>query len=694
MLMKNVLRTLNLSVAAVTACISVTSCTDNRLPQADTQDTTSSSVSEEVPVGGLEAATPTTVDNRPDIVVVVADDMRWDIMSGEGHPFVRTPSIDQFATEAALMENAFVPLAVCSPSRAAILTGREPHLASAPRIAWRNNSFLQTQRTFAEDLQAAGYTTAYIGKWHLGDGSEPKKGFDHWESFDWLGDMFDPVVHINGVPQQFTGYADDILSARADEFMQSQADSNKPVFLMVGLKAPHLQFEHPKRYDNEYADVEIPKPDSYDEDFSVSGKDQTIKDWLGISNFPCGLKCFKGKWDIYIKKHFRAILGLNDSVRTLRSAIAHRKKTDNTLFIYTSDNGYTLGEHGLTEKHMIYEEPIRVPFLIDFPGQQDRGYRFDGLVSTLDIAPTALDYAQVSIPDYMTGRSLRGLIDPEISEDDKRRDWRDELFMVYPQWQVGLRTDRYKYIESLKSAGHIELYDLQSDPNEMQTLHDDPAYVEVLSDMQQRLQSLTEDNQWSRRIKKPVEKMLVSSAIDSSLADQIAQTTSLGSIPDINTVDKNGLSWREVERNENGFEIGNNIQENSTVLMALPIEGTHSWDPFVRVFIDTPYESSMYVGGKSLWDNFERRPLDFPNPPITDQRALMILRFDGAGTQAIKLEVEAPEGTIVLPLESDKALATAERSRMVGWLGEWNEEYMCSKKINEDHSAKAEVISW
>ena len=454
-----------------------------------------------------DSETPQDIeDDRPDVLVVVADDMRWDIMSGLGYPFVRTPNIDQFANEAAMMNNAFVPVALCSPSRAAILTGREPHQASAPGIAWRNNSFLQTQRTFVEDLQAAGYLTAYIGKWHLGDGSEPKKGFDHWESFDWLGAMFDPVVHINGVPQQFEGYADDILSARADKFMKDNADSDKPIFLMVGLKAPHLQFEHPVRYDNEYADVDIPKPDSYDEDFSVSGKLQDVKDWLGIENFSCGLNCFDNDWNTYIKQHYRAILGLDDSVGTLRAAIEHREKTDNTLFIYTSDNGYTLGEHGLTEKHMIYEEPIRVPFLVDFPGQEDRGYRFDGMVSTLDIGPTVLDYAQADIPDYMTGRSLKTLMDMSVSENVKREGWRDELFMYYTEWQVGVRTDRYKYIKSLKTDGHNELYDLELDPAESQTVHAAPEYAAVLEDMQERLDGLIENSQWAQRIRTPVKK--------------------------------------------------------------------------------------------------------------------------------------------------------------------------------------------
>ena len=596
-----------------------------------------------------------TPDPRPDIVLVVADDMRWDITSGEGHPYVTTPNLDAFATDAAKMNNAFVPMALCSPSRATILTGREPHLASAPGIAWRNNSFLQTQRTFAEDLQLAGYKTAYIGKWHLGDGSKPKRGFDHWESFDWLGDFFNPVVHVNGEPRQFNGYADDVLSARADLFLEAHAYSDKPIFLMIGLKAPHLQFEHPARHDNAFDDVSIPKPDSYEEDFNVSGKLQAVKDWLGIETFHCGLKCFNNDWDTYIKKHYRAILGLDDSVGTLRAATRYRGKTDNTLFIYTSDNGYTLGEHGLTEKHMIYEEPVRVPFLVDFPGRNDRGLRFDGLVSTLDIAPTALDYAGVEIPSRMSGRSLKPLADAAEEESGVIVDavaWRDEIFLSYTGWQVGVRTDRYKYIEALNEPGHFELYDLETDPSELQSVHDQSAYADILLAMQERLKRVTDNNQWSVRSRYPLRKVLVSSPIARKDVDGVARAVSLDGIPQVGTNDANGLSWQMVNRDDDGFDLGTDIPTDSSVLVAVPIQRQVDWDPHTKVFIGSPWQAVMYVGGEPLWDNFEKRPIDYPNPPLEAAITLMVMRFDGEGSMKMAMGVEVPENTITLPLES------------------------------------------
>lgn len=599
------------------------------------------------------------IDPRPDIVVVVADDMRWDLMSGEGHPFLNTPNLDDFASSAAKMNNAFVPVALCSPSRAAILTGREPHQASAPGIAWRNNSFLQTQRTFVEDLQAAGYITAYIGKWHLGDGSKPKRGFDHWESFDWLGDFFDPEVFVNGEERAYKGYADDVLSARAEMFMQAHKDSSKPVFLMVGLKAPHLRFEHPARHKDAFADVDIPKPDTYEEDFSISGKLKAVKDWLGMDTYHCGLNCFDNSWDKYIKYHYRAILGLDDSIGTLRAATEHRNKQDNTLFIYTSDNGYSLGDHGLTEKHMVYEEPVRVPFLIDFPSQDERGLQFDGLVSTLDIAPTALDYAGVTQPLSMTGRSLRPIVDAQRSESAVaalQAGWRKQIFLTYDDWQIAIRTDRYKYIESLKEAGHIELYDLQTDPKETQTVHNDPSYADVLATLQLQLEQEIEDNGWTERLTYPIKKLLVSSPIPVAQADVVAKQVSQAGTPAVGAIDEFGLSWTLVDRTEAGMSIGTDVAAGNSVLLALPIERVVGWDPHIKIRLGGNYRYAMYSNGTDLWDNYKKRPIDYPNPPLGKADNLMVMRLDGSGDIGMTMDLVVARDTIRLPLE-DKLLA-------------------------------------
>ena len=590
---------------------------------------------------------------RPDIVVVVSDDMRWDLTSAKGHPFLDTPELDRLAGDGMSMDNAFVPSAVCSPSRAAILTGREPFRASAPRIVWRNNSFLETQRTFVEDLQDAGYETAYFGKWHLGDGATPKRGFDHWESFDWLGDFFDPTIVVNGEPMEFDGYVDDVLAARVDAFMASRRDSDKPVFAMVGLKAPHLMFEHPGRHDRAFRGETIPVPSTYEEDFAESGKLASIHDWLGIENFRDGLPHY-GTRDNYIKTHYRAILGIDDSIGSLRAALRHRGREDETLFVYTSDNGYSLGDHGLTEKHFVYEEPIRVPLLIDFPGDHAGTGTSDALVSVLDIAPTVLDYAGVEVPERIDGRSLRALAEADEAGAPVPADWRDEVFLMYEKAQVAVRTAEHKLIRSLEVPGHVELYDLVADPKETRTVHADPAYAGTLDAMQARLDALVLENGWSpRRTFRPA-RALVSDPVPTADAAALADAVSAGPAPVPGETDANGIAWRLVERDpDEPFALAGDggVGPDESVLTALPIERLTDWDPFTVITMRPAERAALHVGGALRSDNLESRPIDAFNPPLAARETLAVMRFDGAAELAPPLGIEAPADTLRLPLE-------------------------------------------
>lgn len=608
----------------------------------------------------------TNPDTRPDIVLVVADDMRWDLQSARGHQFLNTKAMDALAAEGAMMENAFVPMALCSPSRGVILTGRDVHASSAPRIAWRNNSFLDTQKTFIEYLKDAGYTTGYIGKWHMGDGSKPKIGFDHWESFDWLGDFFNPTIYVNGEKTSHSGYVDDILAQRATRFLANQRSSDKPVFLMVGLKAPHLAFEHPERYEDEFEDIDIPTPSTYNENFAVSGKLQSLKDWLGIENFHCGLNCFNDSWSQFIKYHYRAILGLDDAVGEIRAATELRGKKDNTLFIYTSDNGYSLGDHGLTEKHFVYEEPIRVPFLVDFPGDADTGRRFTELVSTLDIAPTVLDYATLDIPDYMPGKSLRKLLENAVDKD-----WRQELFLMYEKTQTAVRTDTHKLIKSLDTKGHYELYDLANDPKETINLYDDERYDSVRADMRRRLKSITNENQWTPRKSYPIGAVWVSDPMPTEYANALGASFSALTYQEFLDQNTNpNLSWRTEIRDISDpdstfiFRDPPNAEQGDSILVAIPISRKSGWDPFIdfnadrTLFKDNFYTATIYVEGKEVWTNRAELPLNVPNPPLSKDETFVIIQFEDKGGLSLPLSLEAPEDTIFLPLEN-RLLGTA-----------------------------------
>ncbi len=626
-----------------------------------------------------ESAPPvqqSNADQRPNIVLVVSDDQRWDLMSGRGHPYVKTPALDALASHGTLMENAFVPVALCSPSRGALLTGRDAHKASAPRIVWRNNSFLQTQRTIAEDLDDAGYDTAYIGKWHLGAGSQPKPGFDHWEGFDWLGDFFDPRITINGEEHQFDGFVDDILAQRARAVIEASESSSRPLFMVVGLKQPHLHFEHPARQAAAFADVFIPRPDTYYEDFANSGKLQEIDDWLGIENFPCGLPCFDDSWDKFIRFHYRAIQGLDDAIGEIRSAIADSGKADNTLFIYTSDNGYSLGDHGLTEKHFVYEEPIRVPLLVDAPGNSGAGVVKSEMISTIDIAPTIFDYADLAMRDTFTGKSMRPLIEADSStnpdgDETSRSSWRDQLFFMYEKWQVAVRTENLKLIRSLRQQGLFELYDLAADPKETRSVHADPAYSTARREMHRRLKSLIDENGWSQRKTYPIRSALISQPFATDQADKLAKTLSAMSTrpeaDDQTPVEGVDLTWQLIDVGTDRF--GDRFQlkddpsatEGQSVLVVLPLELLTGWDSFVEVKVRRRTQSTMYHGGRELWNNTaaERLPLDAANPPLLTGENFVVLRFDDTGAMDVKLEVESPEDTIRLPLENGRLLGNA-----------------------------------
>lgn len=618
--------------------------------------------SQEVSGTPMPAADP----SRPNIVLVVSDDQRWDLMSARGHPHLRTPHLDAVTESGAMMENAFVPVALCSPSRGALLTGREVHKASAPRIVWENNSFLETQRTLAEDMKDAGYTTAYVGKWHLGKGSQPKRGFDHWESFDWLGQFFDPTIWVNGKERNFSGFVDDVLSRRAARVISSSDTTDRPLFMVVALKEPHLHFEHPARHNRALENVTIDRPETYDEDFAESGKLQEIKDWLGMDNFHCGLNCFDYSWDKYIKSHYRAVMGLDDAIGEIRAAIASSKAADNTLFIYTSDNGYSLGDHGLTEKHFVYEEPIRVPLLVDAPGALDAGRVPGELVTTIDIAPTILDYASVDIPASMTGKSLRPLLEGQAqTTSDQQTSWRDQLFFMYEKAQVAVRTSSMKLIRSLTVDGHYELYDLAADPRETRNVYADPAYVGARREMRQRLKNIIEENGWSQRKSYPVRTLLVSNPVPSSDAHALSLALSEQNLyasvmvdGDETVVNGTVLQWRSLEVGTDKFPDRFALKDDplandgQSVLAILPMELKTDWDPFVEVKVRRRAHVWVYQNGEQLFTTTgERRPLDVANPALFQGQNQLIMRFDDSGAMDAKVDIESTEDTVRLTLE-------------------------------------------
>ena len=590
--------------------------------------------------------------SKPNIVIILTDDMRWDLMSLLNHPFLKTPNMDRLASEGVLFEKAFIPIPVCSPSRAGLLTGRDPHRASAPRILWRNNSFIENQITFPKLLHDHGYKTGYFGKWHLGNGKVPKPGYDQWESFDWLGDFTNTTLWINGEKKQFQGFADDIISNRAANFIKQNSGTETPFFALIGLKQPHFPFASPARYKDKFKGVHIPPPETFDEDFSVTGK--IFSPFLSFKEGPLGRKFF-GNFDNYIKKHYRAILGLDDSVGRIMKALEESGELDNTLFIYTSDNGYSLGDHGLTEKHVTYEEPIRIPMLVRYPPAIQSGTIRSEMVSNIDIAPTVLDFAGIDIPDDMTGLSWK----PLFKNPDTPVQWRKNLFFWFENLQAAVRTDRYKLIKSLSVKDHYELYDLVNDPKEINNLYNQTDFQALQHTMLQLFDQEAKKIGWTQRKSAPIKNIYTSQVMPKAQAVQRLKQLSLLSadtpIPDSL---EGKIQWEKQNANKSLFKLNNNNNTsavNPSILITIPMERLTDWDPFVVLsFKGQQIKGLLFSKGKQIWDSHEQGTfLNYANPPLHNKRdyAYILLEFPASQEIKVRIIMEAPDQSIKLLLE-------------------------------------------
>lgn len=423
--------------------------------------------------------------NRPNIVFIYTDDQRWDALGCMGHPFLQTPHIDRLAREGALFRNAFVTTPLCSPSRASFLTGQYVHTHGVKGN--RDNAALSRQLvTFPRVLQGAGYETAYIGKWHMGNDDAPRPGFDRWVSFKGQGVYNDPPLNVDGKVVKATGYMTDLLTDYAVEFIRKER--TKPFCLCLGHKAVHGPFTPAARHKTLYADQAITRaPNAQD---TLEGKPALTRK-LANSKQPVP-RPGGGSGDELIRSQLRGLVAVDEGVGRLLQALTETKQLDNTLVIYTSDNGYFWGEHGLGDKRAAYEESIRIPLLMRYPKLIKAGTTIDGMVLNIDVAPTVCAVAGVPAPKSMEGLSLVPLLQGHTAG------WRPAILTEYfaevmypriPTWQA-VRTPRWKYIHYPELEGMDELYDLQADPHEMKNLIKDPAAQPALRELRQELARL------------------------------------------------------------------------------------------------------------------------------------------------------------------------------------------------------------
>ena len=452
------------------------------------------------------AAGPASAADRPDaskmnIVLFLSDDHAAHAVSAYGSRINRTPNIDRLARDGALFRNCFAVNSICAPSRASILTGVYGHVNGVRTNADRLRPGLAT---FPKLLQEAGYATALVGKWHLKD---PPEGFDYSCVLPGQGAYFDPVMIANGQRRRFSGYVSEVITEEAVRWL-GQRDSSKPFCLLVQHKAPHANWEPGPRYADLFQDAPIPKPTTFDDDYATRG--QAIRShrlFVGpklwelhyqrrFGPIPAEVPQEEAREWVYqrfMADYLRCVASVDESVGRVLDHLKAAGLADDTMVIYTSDQGFFLGDHGLYDKRFMYEESIRMPLLIRWPGKTKGGTEVDSIVLNVDLAPTLLDVAGVSPPDAMQGRSFKLIL-----QGKRPSDWRPAMYYRFYEQAYGIgphegvRTDRYKLIHYLYGDGAWELYDLQQDPDELRNLFGDSNYEQVAIQVQTRLAELRE----------------------------------------------------------------------------------------------------------------------------------------------------------------------------------------------------------
>ena len=454
--------------------------------------------------------------DRPNILFIMADDHAAHAISAYGSRINKTPNLDRIANQGMRFNNCFAVNSICAPSRATILTGKYSHINGVTVF----NRFDGSQWTVAKALQSAGYQTAMIGKWHLT--SDPT-GFDFWNILPGQGLYHDPVFIRMGERQKLSGYATDLITDKAIEFLKNRS-KDKPFFLMCHHKAPHRPWQPDAKHAHLYDDVDIPEPDTFNDDYATRADAATeatmridrhltrndlkitpppgltgeqLNRWRrgvdaelevtvsGETKKLTGEALKKWKYQRYIKDYLRCIASVDENVGRLLDYLDQAGLSGNTIVIYTSDQGFFLGDHNWFDKRFMYEESIRMPFLIRYPGTISPGSVNDAMILNVDFAPTFLEFAGLSAPADLQGRSLVPLL-----RGGQPKDWRTGWYYRYYHYPAdhrvqphyGVRTDRFKLIY-FNRLEQWEFFDLKNDPRELKNVYADPAYINTVNEL-------------------------------------------------------------------------------------------------------------------------------------------------------------------------------------------------------------------
>jgi N-acetylglucosamine-6-sulfatase len=423
------------------------------------------------------------------IIFILADDHRYDAMGFMNKiPGLETPGMDRMAREGCHIKNAFVTTALCSPSRASILTGQYAHTHT---VVDNDAPMPEGLVFFPQYLQQKGYSTAFFGKWHMGHADDqPQPGFSHWLSFQGQGEYYNPTFNINGkrIKQPDSSYTTDLLTDHAIDWMKNQ-NKKKPFFVYLSHKGVHAEFYPAKRHRGKYANLGIVSPASMyltaTDSSRQFGKATAPASPVNFRDIPEWVRKQRYSWhgvdymyhgtivfDDFYRRYLETLQAVDESVDRVITWVKENGMEDNTMVVYMGDNGFSFGEHGLIDKRHAYEESMRVPLLCWAPGFVKPNSVLEQMILNVDIAPTFLELAGIKVPSQIQGKSFLPLLKGQNSE------WRNQVFYEY-YWEAAfpstptifaVRNDRYKYIYNHGVWDINELYDLKEDPYEMNNL--------------------------------------------------------------------------------------------------------------------------------------------------------------------------------------------------------------------------------
>jgi arylsulfatase A-like enzyme len=469
-------------------------------------------------------------NKRPNVIFILSDDHATNAITAYSNRFKEispTPNIDRIAKEGAILTNTFSTNAICGPSRASIITGKYSH-ENGYYKNYKGGYFNGDQWTYPKELQKNGYKTALIGKWHLA--SEPQ-GFDYYKYHIDHGEQgvyWNPTYSVNGTKVKEKGYATNLTTDFAIEWL-SNTNKEQPFCLLLQYKAPHREWSPDKKYESLFAGQDMPIPNTFYDDYS--GREQTAGDthmtmdylnrrdikltapdsldekerrkWLDFGNNPnhiatpdanlTGRQLQEWKFQRYIKDYLATIRSVDDNIGRVLHYLKENDLEENTIVIYASDQGFFLGEHGWFDKRWMYEESMRMPFVIKYPKLIKPNTRVEDVIANIDIAPSILELTGIDIPEDIQGKSFVKLLCKNESED-----WRQSMYYhyyEYPFWHhvqphYGIRTDRFKLIHFYYDMDIWEFYDLNDDPQELNNLIDSKDHKTLIDELKRDLYEL------------------------------------------------------------------------------------------------------------------------------------------------------------------------------------------------------------